>query len=68
MLILRFCTTYPPFWETKLLELGSPVQESGTSPYLRSLKILPIDFPSPKNHSHIDIVWPTFHVNNGDVT
>ena len=21
-----------------------------------------------KGHSHIDIVWPTLHINNGDVT
>ena len=49
MSILKFWPTYPPFCETKkFLEPCSPVRESGTPAYLRSLKILPIDFSSQK--------------------
>ena len=42
MLILKF-------WRNEnILGLGNPVQKSGTPDYLRSLKILPIDFSSRK--------------------
>ena len=51
MLILKFRPTYPPFCETKFfLGLGNPVRESGTPAYLRSLKMLPINFSSQKTY------------------
>ena len=50
MLILKFWPTYPPFCVRNFLGLGNPVWESCTPAYLRSLKILPIDFPWQKTY------------------
>ena len=50
MLIFEILANVPPFCETKFfLELAHPTGESGTPAGLRSLKMLPIDFSSPKN-------------------
>ena len=50
MLILIFWPTYPLFAKRIFLGLGNPVRESGTPAYLRSLKMLPIDFSSQKTY------------------
>ena len=43
--------TVPPFLRNEnFLGLGNPVQESGTSAYLGSSKVLPIDFSSQKTY------------------
>ena len=47
MSILKFWPMYHLFAK-QILGLGNPVRESGTPDYLRSLKMLPIDFSSKK--------------------
>ena len=43
--------TVPPILRNKnILGLGNPVRKSGTPDYLRSLKMLPIDFSFQKKH------------------
>ena len=50
MLILKFWPPYPLFLRNeKKIGLGNPVRGSGISAFLRSSKVLPIDFPSQKN-------------------
>ena len=47
MSILKFWPKYPPFLRNDyFLHLGSPVTKSDTPAYLRSLKMLQIDFSS----------------------
>ena len=44
--------TVPPFLRNEnILGLGNPVPKSGTPDYVRSLKMLPIDFSSPKKQT-----------------
>ena len=49
MLILKFWPPYPNLFQNEnILGLDNPVRKSGPPDYLRSLKMLPIDFLSQK--------------------
>ena len=46
---VEILATVPPFLRNEnILGLGNPVRKSSTPDYLRSLKMLPIDFSSQK--------------------
>ena len=47
---IEILANIPPFLRNEIfLGLGTPVREYGTPAYLIKLKMLPIDFLSPKN-------------------
>ena len=60
-----FQTTH--FWQISFFNFPKSDQLFSKTAFF-DFKLSKSQGQSGPNHSHIDIVWPTFYVKNGDVT